>query len=76
MGTKGAGEAWKRSLESSSCWLAGRGELLQLSLLGEGFVQCDLAPAGSYLFAELRMIAALVSGGGNSNCVLCPRMER
>lgn len=60
---KGAGEAWKRSLESSSCSPASRGELLQLSLLGEGFVQCDLAPAGRYLFAELRMIAALVSGG-------------
>lgn len=40
--------------------LAGRGELLQLSLLGEGFVQRDLAPAGRYLFAELRMIG----GGG------------
>lgn len=39
--------------------LAGLGELLQLSLLGEGFVQRDLAPAGRYLFAELWMI-----GGG------------
>lgn len=47
--------------------LAGRGELLQLSLLGEGFVQRDLAPAGRYLFAELRMIR----GGGGKIPTVC-----
>lgn len=72
MGTKGAGEAWKRRSKSSTRSPAGRGELPQLWLLGEGFVRRDLAPAGRFLFAELPMIAALVSEGGNSS----PRMER
>lgn len=69
MGTQGAGEAWKRRSKSSTRSPAGRGEL---PLLGEGFVRRDLAPAGRFLFAELPMIAALVSEGGNSS----PRMER